>query len=66
MEFSITTRDETNSLIWTHGIFAPKVSKEFVDELNKILSSIGFDNRNRVSDVSDSATEIQDDIPKSC
>jgi len=58
IKFDITVRNEINDLVWTHGIFTPNVSKEFVSELDSIISSLRFNNSDGMLDSCSSITEI--------
>ena len=63
IKFDITVRNEINDLVWTHGIFTPNVSKEFVSELDSVISSLRFNNSDGMLDSCSSITEIQGDTP---
>lgn len=65
LQFNIEARDENNDLVWSNGLFAQKVSKEFISELRTILA-LSPDDGDRVLNVCGTPTNIQDDIPVSC
>ena len=58
LQFNIETRNERNDLVWSHGLFIPKVSKEFISELRTILTS-RLDDSNRVLNSCSTTTDIQ-------